>query len=121
MASAAERFHIVLSPDEKRGWTARAAAIGIPTAEYVRRAVAAFDEGLNADQLGELSVLAAEVEASVGRMNAMIDDACQQVGRPVDDEAMRARVAARLAAEPVQIDPSILDFSGYHPFDAKAA
>ena len=111
MASAAERFHIVLSPAEKRGWTDRAAAIGVPTAEYVRRAVAAFDGGANAAELGELETLAAEVTASAARMQAMIDSACAAVDRPLDEAAMRARVAARLAAHPVLIDPSILDFS----------
>lgn len=121
MASAAERFHIVLSADEKRGWNDRAAAIGVPTAEYVRRAVAAFDEGLTASELAELDLLAVEVEASVGRMRTMIDKVCNQVGRPLDDNVVRARVAARLAADPVHIDPSLLDFSDYEPLEAHAA
>ena len=111
MASTAERFHIVLSPDEKRGWTDRAAAIGVSTAEYVRRAVAAFDGGPSAAELSDLDALAAEVEASTGRMKAMIDNACVAIDRPFDEAAMRARVTARLAMNPVMIDPSILDFA----------
>ncbi len=41
-AAPAERFHIVLAPEEKRRWTTNAAAAGMPTSEYVRRAVEAY-------------------------------------------------------------------------------
>jgi hypothetical protein len=110
MATAAERFHIVLSPDEKRGWNDRAAAIGVSTAEYVRRAVAAFDDGLTTEQLADLENIATEVEASAARMKTMINHVCDVVGRPIDEEAMRARASARLAVDPVEIDPAILNF-----------
>lgn len=111
MASAAERFHIVLSRDERRAWNAGAAKLGVPTAEYVRRAVASFEAGLTPDELDQLSDLAGEVERAATRMHAMIDTAAAAVDRPLDEAAMRDRAAARLAQAPVVLDPSILDFS----------
>lgn len=110
MASAAERFHIVLSSDERRAWNSGAAKLGVPTAEYVRRAVASFDAGLTPGELDQLSTLAGEVELSAGRMSRMIDHAVALVDRPLDDAAMRATAAARLAAEPVVLDAAFLDF-----------
>ena len=110
MATSAERFHIILSPDEKRGWSDRAAAIGVSTAEYVRRAVAAFDDGLTSEQLADLDSIATEVEASAVRMKTMIGEVCDVVGRPIDEARMRQRACARLAADPVELDPAILDF-----------
>lgn len=110
MANAAERFHIVLSADEKRGWNDRAAAVGVSTAEYVRRAVAAFDDGLTDQELAELEHMSVEVENAAKRMKTMIAEACDRVDRPIDEAAMRDRAAARLAADPIEIDPAILDF-----------
>jgi hypothetical protein len=43
-------------------------------------------------------------------MKTMIDHVCDVVGRPIDEDAMRARASARLAADPVEIDPAILSF-----------
>ena len=56
MASAAERFHIVLSSDERRAWNASASKLGVPTAEYVRRAVASYEAGLSSEELDQLSI-----------------------------------------------------------------
>ena len=110
MASSAERFHIVLSPDERNAWNRGAARLGVATAEYVRRAVAAFEAGLTPAELDQLSTLAGEVEASATRMSAMIDHAVAAVDRPFDDAATRRAAADRLAADPVWLDPARLDF-----------
>ena len=112
MASAATRFHIVLSSDERRVWNSRAARLGVPTAEYVRRAVAAFDAGLTPAELDQLATLAGEVEASSARMATMIDRAVAAVDRPLDDGALRRAAAGRLACDPVFLDPARLDFGG---------
>ena len=112
MASAAQRFHIVLTSDEKRGWSDRAASIGVSTAEYIRRAVSAFDDALDDSDAAELDAVAVQVAESAARMRVMIDDACALVDRPLDEDGMRARAAARLAAHPVVFDASILDFCG---------
>lgn len=111
MASAAERFHIVLSPDERRAWNTGAAKLGVPTAEYVRRAVASFEAGLTPAELDQLSALADEVEQSGGRMSAMIEHAVATVDVPLDETAMRRAVADRLARDPVVIDTARLDFA----------
>jgi hypothetical protein len=110
MATTAERFHIVLSPDERKAWNSGAARLGVPTAEYVRRAVASFEVGLTADELEQLANLAAEVERSAGRMTAMIDRAICAVERPIDEPAMRERAVKRLRDDPVVFDVSRLDF-----------
>ncbi len=112
MASAAERFHIVLSSDERRAWNSGAARLGVPTAEYVRRAVASFEAGLTPAEVDQLATLAGEVRHAAGRMATMIDHAVTAVDRPFDEEAMRRTVAARLATDPVLLDPARLDFGG---------
>ena len=118
MASVAERFHIVLSPDERSAWSSGAARLGVSTAEYVRRAVASFEAGLTPAELEQLSLLAGEVNQAAARMSRLIDHAVAAVDRPFDDAAIAATAAARLAADPVIIDPAFLDFS---PVPAHAA
>lgn len=110
MASSAERFHIVLSPDERSAWSTGAARLGVSTAEYVRRAVASFEAGLTPGELEQLSALAGEVEQAADRMSRMIDHAVTAVERPFDEPSTRAVVERRLAVEPVIIDPAFLDF-----------
>ena len=110
MAVAVERFHIVLSPDERRAWNSGAARLGVSTAEYVRNAVASFEAGLTTEELAQLSSLAGEVEQSAGRMHLMIERAVASIDRPVDEAGLRARAAARLDGEAITFDPSLLDF-----------
>jgi hypothetical protein len=110
MASIAERFHIVLSPDERRAWNAGASKLGLPTAEYVRRAVASFESGLTTGELEQLSDLATEVEQSASRMRTMINDTLTSIDKPVDEANMQARAAALIAQDPVLLDPRLLDF-----------
>lgn len=120
MASAAERFHIVLSSDERRAWNASASKLGVPTAEYVRRAVASYETGLSSEELDQLSILAVEVERSADRMHTMIDHAAACIDRPIDEQGMRAQAETRLRQDPVMINPALLDFSG-GPETAQAA
>lgn len=117
MASAAPRFHIVLPVEEKNRWAGRAAAAGLSTAEYVRRAVAAYEdeERLTPDQLAELEAAADEARAAAERIRAMVDEVVAAARRPLDEAAMRDRATARLAAEPVELDPVLLDFGADGP------
>lgn len=110
MATSAERFHIVLSSDERQAWNNGAARLGVPTAEYVRRAVASFEAGMTADELEQLASLADEVHGSADRMKAMIDRAIAAVDQPLDESAMRKRAAERLAGDPMLFSPALLDF-----------
>jgi hypothetical protein len=110
MATSAERFHIVLSPDERKAWNSGAARLGVPTAEYVRRAVASFEAGMTTDELEQLANLADEVHLATGRMKAMIDQAIEVVDQPLDERAMRVRTAGRLRDDPIQFNPALLDF-----------
>jgi hypothetical protein len=109
---SAERFHIVLPSAEKRRWGERASARGVNTSEYVRRAVAAYedeDQLTGAEReilqlfLRELHTTAAEVHKAVEEVTAIIQ-------RPYDEEAVREQVRAELEANPVHLDPAILDF-----------
>ncbi len=108
MASAASRFHIVLSPDERRAWTGNAAKLGVPTSEYVRRAVASYNAGANDDELERLAGLADEAAAASARMSAMIDHAVAAVDRPIDEAGIRARADAEAALW--DFDSAVLDF-----------
>jgi hypothetical protein len=110
MATSAERFHIVLSPDERQAWNRGAARLGVPTAEYVRRAVASFEAGMTTDELEQLASLADEVQSAAGRMRAMIDQAIAAVDQPMDEGAMRERAARRLRDDPLLFNPALLDF-----------
>jgi hypothetical protein len=110
MATSAERFHIVLSPDERQAWNSGAARLGVPTAEYVRRAVASFEAGMTTDELEQLANLADEVHSAAGRMKAMIDQAIKAVDQPLDEHAMRERAAVRLREDPLLFNPALLDF-----------
>lgn len=90
MASAApaERFHIVLAPAEKRRWATNAAAAGLPTSEYVRRAVEAYEdeERLTPEQMRELEGLVAEAVAAAEQIRADVAEIHEIVSRPLDDE-----------------------------------
>lgn len=115
MASSAERFHIVLSPEERQAWNQGASRLGVPTAEYVRRAVASFEAGLTADELDQLANLADEVGASAARIAAMIGKAVDAVDRPLDEGMMRQRGTQRWADDPLEFDPARLDFRAPAP------
>lgn len=62
-------------------------------------------------ELDQLSLLADQVEQAGGRMSRMIERAVAAVDAPLDEAAMRQEVAARLAYEPVLVDPARLDFA----------
>lgn len=110
MASSAERFHIVLSPDERQAWNRGAARLGVPTAEYVRRAVASFEAGMTTEELEQLATLADEVHSAADRMKAMIDQAIAAVDQPLDEGAMYERAAERLRNDPLMFNPALIDF-----------
>ena len=118
MASAPSRFHIVLSPDERRAWTGNAAKLGMPTSEYVRRAVASYDAGANDDQLERLATLADEAAAASTRMSEMIDRAVAAIDRPIDEAGIRERADAE--ARHWDFDPAVLDLRSELPATAGA-
>lgn len=61
----------------------------------LRRAVASFEAGMTSEELDQLANLADQVEQSAARMKGMIDHAVTAVDQPVDEIAMRVRVAER--------------------------
>ena len=115
-ARAAERFHIVLKPAEKRRWTASAAAAGLATSEYVRRAVEAYDDELRPTpaQLQEIDALLDELLTANQRADAAVDAASERVrswGDAAWEEALRARVDDELAQSPINVDSALTDLS----------
>lgn len=101
-------------PGEHRSWTATAKARGLSLAEFIRRSVVAAEDAPSAAELDELELLAAELTAASATMHRAVDEAIAQVRQSSDpawEAAVRARVAAELAASPVVLDPAILDFA----------
>ena len=111
-SAPAERFHIVLQPREKRQWTERAAARGVNTSEYVRRAVEAYEDEdqLTGTERELLGLFLRELKATAAAVHEAADEITAIVQRPYDEEAVRARVRAELEANPVHLNPAILDF-----------
>jgi len=111
-----ERFHIALAPAEKRRWTERASAAGLPTPEYVRRAVDAYEDEqrLTPVQIAELQRLVGELNTTHEKMSYSVDSAVANVaswGSPAWEAERRREVDALLATKPFHLDPAILDFS----------
>lgn len=116
MASAApaERFHIVLAPEERRKWTTNAAAAGLPTSAYVRRAVEAYEEGivLSPTEVELLDHLLKQLNDTAVSIHRDVQETSAQLATfPEWESEMKLRVAERLAREPVELNPAVLDFS----------
>lgn len=112
-AATAERFHIVLAPEEKRRWTTNAAAAGLPTSEYVRRAVEAYgDENrLTLEEREMVDLFLTEVKRFADEVRSTVEDIGTILSQPFDEDALRAEYADYFARNPPQFDPDILDFS----------
>ena len=111
---ASVRTNILLTPTEHRLWTAKARSNGVSLAEFIRRSVVAAEAAPSAAEMTELAALAEELAAASDRMDAAVASALAQLdasARPERDAEMRARTAARLAANPVDLDPTLLDFA----------
>lgn len=110
MASTA-RMILVVDPAEKTRWTAEARKAGISTAEYLRRAAAAFDPRLDPDEAELVRAAIAEITASATRMIAQLDETLASLD-DLNDPEHEVRVRARIMAE-LEANPPRLDFSGF--------
>lgn len=113
MATTAERFHIVLNPAEKRRWTERAKAAGLPTSEYVRRAVETYAEEPEMTPLETelLELFLTELERTAEVVREAAVEARAAMARPLEDDELRARWEAYFKANPPKLDPAVIDFS----------
>ena len=110
---ATVRTNILLTPTEHRRWSERARAGGMSFAEFVRRKLRTPDDAPTEEELSELASLALELAASVERTSRKVDATLAELRAardPAWETAMRARVAAELATNPVELDPYILSF-----------
>lgn len=115
MATTAERFHIVLQPEEKRRWTEHAKAAGLPTSEYVRRAVEAYgEERLTPSEIEELKVALAELNAATERASQRLDAAIAHVdswGSEAWEASIQRRVAEELGGYRITLNPQVVDMA----------
>lgn len=105
--AASERFIMMVEPNEKADWMSRARSNGLSTAEFVRRAVAAYEPDLDPSEIKELGLLAEQIRESTGRMEAKLDEAIallREANDPGRDAQLRSKVEAELAAHPFTLD-----------------
>ena len=91
------QFIITVDRIEKQRWKAAADDAGLSMAEYVRRAVVQAADAPTAAEIAEAKALAAEINASVDRMEIMLDRTLQQLADAVDPAADTARREAILS------------------------
>ncbi len=85
------QFIVTLDRIEKQRWKTAADSAGLSMAEYVRRAVGQSSDAPTAGEIAEAKTLAAEVQASVDRIEAMLDRTIDRIALVVDPEAEEAR------------------------------
>ena len=78
MATATERLVVLMTPEDKSALEDKAAALGLKTSEFVRRATAAYDPE-EAESLAQLAVLAADLKRSNQEAGAALDRALASV------------------------------------------
>ena len=109
MMAATARMILQVDPAEKARWAAEAGRAGISTAEYLRRAAAAFDPA-NEFGPGEaemLRLLASELNDAATRIAANLDAAlatARELNDPGREAAIKARVMAELEASGERLD-----------------
>ena len=91
------QFIITLGRDEKASWKRAAEEAGLSMAEYVRRAVLHAADAPTKAEIAEARALAAEIDASVGRMEAMLDRTLKRIDDAVDPALEAQRRDAILA------------------------
>jgi hypothetical protein len=115
VARSSTPFLITLDPDEKRRWKSAADAAGISMAEYVRRAVQAAADAPTAEEIAAARRLASEINASVERMEVMLDRTLARIASVLDPEveaARRDRILAELDQSGIRLDLEALAISG---------
>lgn len=117
--SGSARMILAVDPDEKARWTAEAQKAGISTAEYLRRAAAAYDPAIDPEEAELVRAAIAEITASATRMIAQLDETLASL-RDLDDPEHEARTRARIMAE-LAANPPRLDFSVFAGRAAAAA
>lgn len=101
--SGSARMILAVDPDEKARWTAEAHKAGISTAEYLRRAAAAYEPEFSAEEQAQLIAATAEVNAALKRMVASLDRtiaSLREANDPERDARIKAKVMAELAGKP---------------------
>jgi hypothetical protein len=78
MATATERLVVLMTPEDKSAVENKAAALGLKTAEFVRRAAAAYDPE-EAASLVQLAALAADLKRSNQEAGEALDRALASV------------------------------------------
>ena len=104
-------FLITVDADEKQRWQAAAAAAGVSTAEYVRAAVRQAADTPTAAEIAEAGALAAEINASVGRMERSLDRTLGRIAAVLDpaaEAARRAEILAGLDRDGLYLDLDLL-------------
>lgn len=115
-APPSTQFIITLDPAEKRRWKSAAAAAGISMAEYVRRAVQAAEVAPTAEEIAAAHRLAGDINASVDRIELMLDRTLQRIQEIVDpdaDTARRHRILSELQGSGVVLDLGALADSAH--------
>jgi hypothetical protein len=101
------QFIITLDPSEKARWKSAADAAGVSMAEYVRRAVQTSEFAPSADEIAAARRLAGEINASVDRMEAMLDRTLERINDvidPVKEADRRTQILAELEASGAYLD-----------------
>ncbi len=101
---ATQRFVMMVDPTERAAWGARAADVGVTTAEFVRRAASVYDPEA-ADQQRELAALLPELRSAAEAMRVSLAEARSALAYALDPERDReARVRARAEIDDMSID-----------------
>ena len=101
------QFIVTLGRAEKQRWKAAAEGAGLSMAEYVRRAVLYAADAPTSAEIAEAKALAGEIDASVDRMEIMLD---RTLGRleeavdPVREQHRREAILADLEQRGVRLD-----------------
>ncbi|MEM9011345.1 MAG: ribbon-helix-helix protein, CopG family [Pseudomonadota bacterium] len=91
-----ERISVLVSPEERAAFEARAKAAGVSTGEMVRRAVDFYDPDVD---LEEVRVLAAEFVATVDRIERRLDATLAELAEIKASAPSEAEVRAQAIAE----------------------
>ena len=108
--SGSARMILAVEPDEKRRWEGEARKAGISTAEFLRRAAAAYDPSVDPAEIEQVRAAIAEMSASATRMIATLDETLatlEAMDDPERDAKTRARIMTELEANPPRLDFSI--------------
>ena len=98
---------VTLDRLEKQRWKTAADRAGLSMAEYVRRAVGQSADAPTAQEIVEARALATQVQASVDRMEAMLDRTNARITEVVDpavEDARRSEIFADIGKQALYLD-----------------